>query len=391
MDDTTFGERLGSIRRRRGLTQQELASRSRVSYSLIRQIERGERETTRLETVRKLAVPLGVTTSTLMAGDGTDALPDTVQDWTPVRDALFAAPDTTGDTPPTSATVRATIAELRPLTEESRYAEAAAMLPALLRDAKALDGGADARAARSAALQFTGLLLVQTRQWDAAEVALRLAADAAGSQADETAAADIQSWMLLRQGRLTEVRKLSTSLADSIEPKLSKATDIELALWGRMLFRVAATAVRDNRPDLCEDALDLAAVAAARIGREIHADASTWFAFGPATVLMLRAESAVMVEQPDKALTLIRHIQPDTEFSPLSASRCRHRLDVASALAQLHRYPQALTVLDGLRHDTPQWLVQQQYARDIMTRIVGRRRTLTPEMRETADFLRVPY
>jgi hypothetical protein len=172
---------------------------------------------------------------------------------------------------------------------------------------------------------------------------------------------------------------------------LSKATVKELAVWGRMLLRVANAAVVDNRPDEADDALDLAGVAAARIGREIHADVTTLDVFGPSSVLMLRAEASVLVGQPVKALELTHQIRTEEAFLPLSGSRSRHRLDVANALVQLHRYPQALTVLDGVRRDTPQWLLQQRYARDIMSGMISRRRALTDDMRDLADFLRVPY
>ncbi|WP_280300637.1 helix-turn-helix domain-containing protein [Nocardia abscessus] len=39
-----LGERLQTVRKRRGLTQRELAESSRVSLSLIRKIEQGERD-----------------------------------------------------------------------------------------------------------------------------------------------------------------------------------------------------------------------------------------------------------------------------------------------------------------------------------------------------------
>ena len=392
MQDSTLGDRLASIRRRRGLTQRELASRSGVSYSLIRQVERGERETTRLETARKLAVPLGVQTSVLLSGgDADEAFADTVADWAPVTGALFAAPDDEDEVGLSASAVRATIGELRPMLEACRYGDATALLPALLRDARALTGGSEARQARCSAFLLAGSLLVQTRQWDAAEAALRMAADAAASRLDEATTVGILTWMWVRQGRVAEARELATRWADDIEPKLSKATDEELAVWGRMLLRVANAAVVDNRPDEGAEALDLAAVAAARIGREMHADVTTLDVFGPASVLMLRAETAVLVGQPVRALELTHQLGSEHVFLPLSGSRSRHRLDVANALAQLRRYPQALTVLEGLRRDTPQWLLQQRYARDVMSRIVSRRRVLSEDMRGLADFLRVPY
>jgi hypothetical protein len=38
----------------------------------------------------------------------------------------------------------------------------------------------------------------------------------------------------------------------------------------------------------------------------------------------------------------------------------------------------------------PQWLPQQRYARDILGRIVARRRTLTEPMRTLADVVGMP-
>ena len=65
----------------------------------------------------------------------------------------------------------------------------------------------------------------------------------------------------------------------------------------------------------------------------------------------------------------------------------RHRLDVAHAHAAMRQHSEAVTVLHEIRRDAPEWLAQQRYARDILNQIIGRRRTLTPEMRDLADFL----
>jgi hypothetical protein len=46
-----------------------------------------------------------------------------------------------------------------------------------------------------------------------------------------------------------------------------------------------------------------------------------------------------------------------------------------------------VAVLQDIRSAAPEWLVQQRYASDILQKIIQRRRSLTPEMRELADFL----
>ncbi|WP_335755860.1 helix-turn-helix domain-containing protein [Streptomyces malaysiensis] len=61
------GKRLQEVRKRRGMTQRQLASASGVSLSLIRKLEQGERADTRLETARQLAQALRIPTTTLIA------------------------------------------------------------------------------------------------------------------------------------------------------------------------------------------------------------------------------------------------------------------------------------------------------------------------------------
>lgn len=65
--DRRLGERLAELRRRRGMTQETLAERSDVSVSVIRKLERGERNSAGLSTLRKLASALGVPTMELFA------------------------------------------------------------------------------------------------------------------------------------------------------------------------------------------------------------------------------------------------------------------------------------------------------------------------------------
>ncbi|TYP04542.1 helix-turn-helix protein [Streptomyces coelicolor] len=63
-----IGKQLRDVRKRRGMSQQELAKSSGVSLSLIRKLEQGERSDTRLETARQLAAALHVPTTRMPAG-----------------------------------------------------------------------------------------------------------------------------------------------------------------------------------------------------------------------------------------------------------------------------------------------------------------------------------
>ena len=66
-------------------------------------------------------------------------------------------------------------------------------------------------------------------------------------------------------------------------------------------------------------------------------------------------------------------------------------LDVAAALVATHKNNAAIGVLQDIHRVMPEWLPSQRYARDILGRVVDQQRTLTPEMRELTDAVRLPY
>jgi len=388
MDFGSLGERIGNVRRRRGLTQGELAAGAGVSLSLVKKLEQGSIADVRLETLHKLAMALKVTTSQLVARP---EQPDPVvpEQWEDVRDALYrSAPGDALGEEATPEGVLGSLAALMPAWRANEYGQVRLMLPPLIRDALSLDG--EGRAARSRVLNATAWMLTMTRQFDDALTAARLALDAAPDVQDSMAAVGVMSWCLLRQGRLTEASDLSVEWSDRAEPRFSRATDAELAAYGKLLLYVNNAMVRDNRPGEAEDALSMARAAAAKIGRDIPANASTTMTFGPAQVQVIGAENASLAGQPDKVLALAGRIPGPALAHVEPAQRLRHRLDVAGAHVTMRQYAEAITVLREIHGTAPEWLMHQRYARDTLTRIIQRRRTLTAEMRELADAVRLP-
>ena len=139
-----------------------------------------------------------------------------------------------------------------------------------------------------------------------------------------------------------------------------------------------------------DDALTFARMAATGIRRVEHnSDDGLLHAFGPKTVAMLTAENAMVTDRPDITLSVSDAISRSGYPPPWVWNR--HRLDVAHAHTALRQYPEALAVLQDVRRELPEWIVKQRYARDILAKIVDKRRTLTPEMREFADFISLPY
>ena len=287
-EPTDIGARLRDIRKRRGLSQRELSAASGVSISLIRKLEQGEVQDTRLETAHKLARSLRVPTTRLIRCDGDQADAVTVDQWAPVRKALLepARADQPGDAPTVDG-VRDSLKAAMPLFSGDQFAELAQLLPPLLRDADAVaETGTDGRAVRVGLLQLTGWLLTQTRQYDAAIEALERSLDDSTDRLQGAATVNTMCWLLLRRGKLKEARELAVRWADDCEPRMSRATPAELSAWGWLLLRVSAATVRDNCPGEAEDALRLARSAAVALGREYAPGADFLRTFGPVTVAL---------------------------------------------------------------------------------------------------------
>ncbi|MFD4994735.1 helix-turn-helix domain-containing protein [Streptomyces buecherae] len=386
----TIGQRLQIARKRRGLSQSELAKAADLSVSTVRKLEQGERTDVRLETAHQLARALGVTTTHLLTEAPTPWQPAIPEDiWRPTVAAL-AAPPAQPPEPPTTAGVSGALAGGRALFATERYDSLGGMLPALIRDAGALDDSPPARRLRYQVMQLVTSFLAQLRHEvaaDAAQRALELATD----ELDGGAAVVAECAPMLRRGRLADVAELATRWADDIEPRISRARPEEWAVWGGLQLRIGAASVRDNRKQEAADALRMAHIAAVGLGREVISAPDYLRHFGPVTVTHQRAEHAAIQRRPDRVLRLHSAVR---EWVPAQgggkSGRCRHLLDVADAHLRLRDEARCVRVLQQVRAEAPQWIVAQRYAQDIMGRVIERRRTLTPEMRDLADALGVP-
>lgn len=387
--DTAIGERLREIRKRRGLSQRELATESGVSLSTVRKIEQGDYGAPRMETARALAVALGVPTTQLLAAHETPgATPAVVDRWAPVRAALDTPPTGPTDAPPTVTGVRAAVAAAMPLAAGDRLDELAEVMPVLLRDAAAVADDPAGLRVHAGLLGLAGWMLVQTRQFDAADSALDRALASAADDLAAAAAVSTRCWLLLRRGRIAEAAALAEQWADRIEPRMSKATPAELAAWGWLLLRAAAAADRDGRPDDAAGMLRLAGSAAAAVGDQ-PVPGGFLRAFDARTVQLKGAEHAMISDRPDEVLRLSASISWEG-MRPTSNNRNRNKLDQANARVQLRQYAAAVDTLEEVWQAAPQWLPHQPYARDILSRVIEHRRTLTPRMRVLADATGLP-
>lgn len=94
-----LGDRLREIRKRRGMTQRDLARHAGVSLSLVRKVEQGDHERVGAVALRKLAVVLDVPVTSLLSGPQQPApAPANGRIWQPLAAALGEPP--AGTEPP---------------------------------------------------------------------------------------------------------------------------------------------------------------------------------------------------------------------------------------------------------------------------------------------------
>ncbi len=216
-----MADRLREVRKRRGLTQRDLARLSAVSVSLIRKIEQENYGGIGTVALRKLAVALDVPTTTLLAATpAREPAPGSGVHWQPLTDVLAQEPEPQQEPQPSPDVASALTAAVR-LYHSNRYADLALVLPGLIRDAAQATPLLQSRV-----LQLAGSALTQARQREPARIALDrslTAAEAAGSVLDAASAVITQCWLMLGERRFDDVRVLSGLWADRVEPKLSTA------------------------------------------------------------------------------------------------------------------------------------------------------------------------
>lgn len=407
---TPLGDIVRAHRRTAGWSQERLAEESGLSVGTVRNIE--QRGHARLETLSKVAAAFGLTTTELFASGAPLPVGEDSQNrqlLAHFRQALMPPvgigpePLTDPGEPEALPVVRRRIEDANQLYYAHRYDSAARMLPGLLRSAEAAlvaaGDGEDRQEAvlvRADTLFLAGKYLTQVRQYDLAYQAhtasIRLGRESGNMLTAATGVIGL-CWLLLRQDRFDECEHLAATTAEAIEPKLSTASRGQLAAWGELHLRVAAAAIRNNRPDEAKEARRMAATAAAAIGVE-HTDHRSHFAcFGPVTAelkvvedLALAGDHRAVLRRADDGLlsqSAMRKIG-----KPAENDYNRHRLDVAQAHVKLGSTQDAMDELVRIRTTAGEWIKHQPMARYIMEDILRtRKRTLTKEMREMAAYL----
>lgn len=338
-DERTIGRRLRMIRRARRKSQEVVAGLVGISAATLSRIENGLRALDRRSEIVALANALQIAPSELVKlpvpapGNGnTDATVEAVR-------LVLTAVDhgRPGGLILPVEVLRDRMSQLQEMRRRCRFAEAATVLPALIRDLHTtLAAGHDV----AELLPLAVYLHVQvTRMWlqdagapidlrrEVASLARRLAREY-GEGITLGVAALATVGQLVYQGQ----PDLAQAELDAIP--LPATTQHTAGLVGGLMLRNAMVASADNRTSDAVAAVETAAELAVRFG-ETGEKNSLGFAFGPTDVGMYRMAIALETGEPDQVVRIAQTIEPARH--PFKTRQSAYWIDYGRALARLPR------------------------------------------------------
>jgi transcriptional regulator with XRE-family HTH domain len=378
-DDGQVGARVAVWRETRGLTQESLAVRAHVSYSLLRKVERGDRRPTPAF-VAAVARELGVDTELLTGGGtGKDRLAVLLG---PVRTALdvFDLPPDDAITPRSLPVLAAVVRRVNRLAQAADYEPMAAGLPALLGE---LHAAAHSLAGRDQQ-QAWALLAEAARCGHSVGIAVRCddlsvaalarmdwAAGRAGDWSPGLRAAReyLRVTAYLRARDYDTCWRLNTSGA----AHLAGAEDAPGVLVATGQLHLGASIIGAYTGDCA--AMDAHLAEAARIATTTGEQTERfWFGFGPTNVAVHRAMALGITGEYGQAVTAAQGLRFPAGWLPTRIGH--HYLDLARAWRWLNRPEKALDALVQARQAAPGQARRHPLARDTVTALLhaaGRR------------------
>ncbi len=381
MKNKPLGDRVAQVRRRRAMTQDELAERAGVSKVVIFKLEQGARDGVRIPTLYALADGLGVPTASLFKSEAED---ETVEQdhalLLPLRRLLSPVVQAGGIVDESGlklAALRRRVLDCTGDFDRGRYAKLAADLPALIYSIDFAVGlhenEAKAGAHRLLAHAYivVAQLLIQLRAEDLSYVAIGRAMDAAEKVGDpvlRASAVSYLSWAFARQRRFDDGETVAAAVAAEIEPSMARATPEHLAVWGRLLRNASNAAAYNNRPEAAGELLSLAHSSAVRIGAGRLDYGKYWAVFGPTNIAIASAEHALVAGDAELALHRGQGIRRAGDL-PLD-EWTRHLLTMAEAQTSTRDYAGAVETMKSIRRLAPEWIKNHRVAHDVACRLL---------------------
>lgn len=371
---SNIGQAIATLRRRRRISQRQLAAHAGISVSLIQKLESGERSTARLDSLTALANALDVSVGDLTGKPRGLAVDANDSEILKLRSAILtgrtpAAPDPDLDP-------AAHLPRLWHLYWHGRYAQLARDLPDLIAAARAGaadTGRAPAYTTLADILQLTGSLLAHLSHEDLALLALHGAAGAATAAGDELghcAVQAVRAWVMSRLGLWSESERLAVTTADQMSTPNPSRPD-QVAVWGELLRYATVALSRGGRHREAAEVLDRMRPAAATVpagaGR-------AGMPFGPTVVAMRDVGLAAAAGRPRRALTLAAQIPNPHLWQVPPAMHTRYLVTVAQVQTQAWLSTDAVRTLCRAEQVSPGAFAHQTLARAVIGELLPRRR-----------------
>jgi tetratricopeptide (TPR) repeat protein len=387
-----LGRKIAAERRRRGLSQPELARMIDRSVAWVSQVERGVRRVDRMSVLEALAAALEVPLAELAAEAPVVAA---VSEEPPGAGglrlvlsgayALRAMLD--GQHAPVVSTLRTKTSTAWDLAHSGRYTDLAELLRGLVPDLEAAArtvpeaGRSEVFELMAATYQACSAALAKLGEpeaaWIAADRAMA-AAERAGNPLLVAAGAFRLVFVFLAARHYDQAEETARTAAEALQPLANGGDPQAMSLWGGLTLQRAVVAARIGDPDTAYDQLERAKQMAERLG-EGRNDYNT--EFGPANVGL--QEVAIAVDLGDAGRALRAAATVDT--SGLSAERqARLLIEMARAHAQRRQADQAISMLLQAEEITPELVRGHVLVRQLVTDLLTIQDPPAAELRDLA-------
>jgi transcriptional regulator with XRE-family HTH domain len=387
-----LGRKIAAERRRRGLSQPELARLLGRSVAWVSQVERGVRKVDRMSVLETVAAALEVPLAELAAeAPVVAAVSEEAPGAAGLRLVLSGAyalrAMLDGRRPPALSTLRTKGRKAWDLTHAGQYTDLADLLRGLVPDletaARALPEAqrAEVFELMAATYQACSAALAKLGEpeaaWIAADRAMA-AAERAGNPLLVAAGAFRLVFVFLAARHYDQAEETARTAADALSVRADQSAPEAMSLWGGLTLQRALIASRVNDSDAAYSYLERAAEVAGRLG-EGRNDYNT--EFGPANVGL--HEISVAVELGDAGRALRAAAAVDT--SGLSAERrARTLVDVARAHAQRRQVADAVAALRQAEGISPELVRGHELVRQLVSDLLTMQDPPSAELRELA-------
>jgi transcriptional regulator with XRE-family HTH domain len=390
-----LGRKIAAERRRRGLSQPELARMIDRSVAWVSQVERGVRKVDRMSVLEALAAALEVPLAELAAeAPVVAAVTEEPPGASGLRLVLSGAyalrAMLDGRRAPALSTVRTKARKAWELAHAGRYADLADLLRGLVPDletaARAVpeDQRAEVFELMAATYQACSAALAKLGEpeaaWIAADRAMA-AAERAGNPMLVAAGAFRLVFVFIAARHYDQAEETARTAAEALWPIADQGDPQAMSLWGGMMLQRAVVAARINDPDTAYDQLERARQVADRLG-EGRNDYNT--EFGPANVGL--QEVAIAVDLGDAGRALRAATAVDT--SGLSAERrARLLIEVGRAHAQRRQADEAVAALLQAEQITPELVRGHALVRQLVSDLLTMQDPPASELRDLSKRL----